>query len=399
MSDIKTKTTKATPRISEKNAMLVKVLLLATKEQIKDLATAKTYSYTVENKEYTIFDGEKTKVCVGPDYNYLFCKTTGDFKRFGVNYKDDPQFSPIGPEIADIEITTSCLGVPNRDGVKAPCIFCYKSNTANGTYMTLETFKKVFANLPHNVGQIAFGLDSECKTNPEWFEIFKYARDNGVIPNVTVANIDDETADKLASICGAIAVSRYDNKDICYNTVKKLTDRGMKQINIHHLAAMESYDNLMETLADSKTDPRLAKLNAIVILSLKKCGRGTSLNSLPQEKFAEVIKYSFDNNVRIGFDSCSCHKFLASISNMKEEIKKKLEMVSEPCESLLFSSYFDVEGKLYPCSFCENIKGWEDGVDMKIPLDFIKNVWNNSKVIGFRDKLIKNNRNCPIYKV
>jgi hypothetical protein len=58
-----------------------------------------------------------------------------------------------------------------------------------------------------------------------------------------------------------------------------------------------------------------------------------------------------------------------------------------------------VDGKVHPCSFCENIEGWEDGIDVTIPLDFIKEVWYHSKVITFRDMLIKNKRACPIYKV
>jgi len=348
---------------------------------------------------YLIKDNEFLKICRGKDYNFLFNKVTGFFARFGKTPEDDPNFSPIGPEILDCEITTSCLGVPNKNSIKSPCNFCYKSNTPNGKYMTLETFKKVFANLPPTIGQIAFGVDSECKTNPEWFEIFKYTREHGIIPNVTVANIDDDTADKLVSVCGAVAVSRYDNKDICYDTVKKLTDRGLKQVNIHHLAALENFDNLMETLADSKTDPRLSALNAIVILSLKKCGRGVNLNSLSQEKFSEVINYAFSNNIRIGFDSCSCHKFLSSISNLPENIRKQLGLVSEPCESNCFSLYCNVDGKAYPCSFCENISGWEDGIDIKIPVDFLKDVWYSEKTIEFRRTLINNNRACPIYKV
>ena len=384
--------------------------LYLTIKKGKDMSTSTSTSTStkvkstvikVDGKPYLIRENDSIKTCNGEGYNYTFNKKNGFFARYGNKKEDDPDFSPVSCEIADIEITTSCSGVPNKNGIKSPCNFCYKSNTANGKYMTLGTFKKIFDNIKKGgtITQIAFGVDSECKSNPEWFEIFKYAKDNGVIPNVTVANIDDETADKLASICGAVAVSRYDNKDICYNTVKKLTDRGLAQVNIHHLASMESYDNLIETLSDSKTDPRLAKLNAIVILSLKKCGRGVNLNSLPQEKFSGIITYAFENDIRIGFDSCSCHKFLSSISNLKEELRKRLELVSEPCESTLFSIYIDVDGKVHPCSFCENIEGWEDGIDVTIPLNFIKEVWYHPKVVTFRNMLIKNKRACPIYKV
>ena len=353
----------------------------------------------VDNKKYIINENEIAKSCRGPDYNTIFNKKSGFFARCGKTDNDDPDFSPIGPEIADIEITTACAGIPDKNGIKTPCKFCYKSNTANGKYMTLETFKKVFANLPPTITQIAFGVDAECNTNPEWFDIFKYCKANGIIPNLTVANISDDTADKIASVSGACAVSRYANKNFCYDTVKRLTDRGMSQINIHMMVSSETYDNVETTLIDSQLDTRLEKLNAIVLLSLKKKGRGINLNNLPQDKFAKIIEYAFTNNIRIGFDSCSCHKFLAAIAHLPEKMRKQLETVSEPCESTCFSTYVDVEGKMSPCSFCEGIKGWEDGIDMTVPLDFIKDVWYNEKTVAFRNMLIKNKRNCPIYSI
>jgi hypothetical protein len=359
----------------------------------------KTTVITAFQKDYIIAEDANLKTCRSDNYNTVFNKKTGFFARCGKTQADDPDFSPIGPEIADIEITTSCAGVPDKNGIKTPCKFCYKSNTANGKYMTLETFKKIFANLPPTITQIAFGVDAECNTNPEWFDIFKYCKNNGIIPNLTVANISDDVADKIASISGAVAVSRYDNKDICYNTVKKLTDRGMTQVNIHHLVATEVYDNVMETLKDSMTDSRLAKLNAIVLLSLKKKGRGVNLTNLPQDKFAKIIDFALSNNIRIGFDSCSCHKFLAAITHLPENIRKQLETMAEPCESTCYSVYVDVEGKMYPCSFCEGINTWNDGIDMTIPRDFIKDIWYNERTVAFRDMLLKNKRNCPIYTI
>ena len=72
--------------------------------------------------------------------------------------------------------------------------------------------KKVIDAMPF-VTQIAFGVDAQCTSNPYTFEIMKYAREKGIVPNVTVADISDNTADFLATTCGAVAVSRYANKD------------------------------------------------------------------------------------------------------------------------------------------------------------------------------------------
>jgi len=54
----------------------------------------------------------------------------------------------------------------------------------------------------------------------------EYCREQGVVPNITVAEISDETADKLVKYCGACAISRYENKDICYDSVEKIYPYG-----------------------------------------------------------------------------------------------------------------------------------------------------------------------------
>jgi hypothetical protein len=265
--------------------------------------------------------------------------------------------------------------------------------------MTLETFKRVFENLPKTIGQIAFGLDSECRTNPEWFEIFKYAKERGITPNLTVANIDDETADKLVSVIGACAVSRYDNKHICYNTVQKLTTRGLKQCNIHILVAQETYDNVMETLRDRLIDDRLNKLNAIVLLSLKKCGRGKNLTQLSKEKFKNIVDFALHNHINIGFDSCSCQRFLSAVKDYPKDQQRIFNEVSEPCESECFSLYCSVDGRVFPCSFSEKIEGWEKGLDLVECKDFLQDIWYHPKSIRFRETLMCNQRKCPIYEI
>ena len=85
-----------------------------------------------------------------PGYNFAFDTRNGKFLRWGESPEDDPQFSPFGPEIADIEISTIC---------SQGCKWCYKSNTRTGKNMSLETFKQVFEVLPkETLTQIAFGV-------------------------------------------------------------------------------------------------------------------------------------------------------------------------------------------------------------------------------------------------
>lgn len=197
------------------------------------------------------------------NYNYIFNPSNGFFMRWGKTFEEDPQSAPA-PEILDIEISTIC---------HKACSHCYKSNTSNGENMSLETFKILFSKLPTTLTQIAFGI-GDLNGNPDMIKIFKYCRENKVIPNVTINGEDltDKKAECLSQLCGAVAVSIYDY-DICYDAVKKLTDRGMKQVNIHCLTSLETFDRCMRVLKDSKTDDRLKKLNAIVFLRYKETKR------------------------------------------------------------------------------------------------------------------------------
>jgi SAM-dependent methyltransferase len=218
---------------------------------------------------------KKLRTCRSEGYNFIFNKTNGNFARWGKTLEDDPQVAPMN-EILDCEITTICHGVPNKDGIKTPCAFCYKSNTPKGKNMSFETFKGIIDKMPWTL-QVAFGADSECTSNPDIWKMMAYCRKKDIVPNITVANISDETADELTKYCGAVAVSRYFNKDICYDSVKKLTDRGMKQINIHALVSNETYDlvcafDVIEHVADDylacSEMKRVCKTGGIVLVTV-----------------------------------------------------------------------------------------------------------------------------------
>lgn len=352
----------------------------------------------MEFKNLLVKDGIAQKECSSSDYNFKFNKINGYFARWGKTEEDDPKYAP-SPEILDIEVTTKCNGIDGK-----VCPFCYKSNTPNGENMSFETFKTILDKFPPILTQIAFGADSHATSNPDLFKMMEYARKKRIIPNITVAQISEDTASKLASLCGAVAVSRYENKNVCYDAVKSLTDKGMTQINIHQMISKETYSQAMETLKDTLTDERLRKLNAVVFLSLKQKGRGTKYNQLSTKEFKDLVDFALSNQIRIGFDSCSAYKFLQAVKD--NENFEFFEKISEPCESSLFSSYIDVKGRFFPCSFSEEIEGWEDGIDVVNCNNFVKDVWNNSKTISFREKLLKTSdgnsikcRECPLYKI
>lgn len=357
----------------------------------------KTEIKLANGEKAILVENGKVKALRSSDYNFVFNKEDGFFARWGKTKDDDGDFKLGLPEIADIEIAEVCEGVP---GV-GPCAFCYKSNTGNkGTNMSLETFKNIFHKLPKTVGQIAFGCGT-LRRHPEMWDIFKYSKDNGVTPNLTInGDVDPEEFDKIADLCGACAVSIYD-KELSYDAIKELTDRGMKQVNIHYMISQETYDKAYEIMEDIKTDPRLKKLNAIVFLSLKTKGRSKNrFHQLTQEQFTKLTNHALENNVPMGFDSCSAQKFIKAIENHPNA--KEMITNAEPCESTLYSMYIDVKGDFYPCSFTPGTEGWETGISVLDSKNFINDVWFDKRTRKFSDGVIKCrdcNQSCSIYDI
>lgn len=326
------------------------------------------------------------------DFNYYFNYKTGYTAVWGKTIKDDPEFAPF-PLLADMEITTICNGIGNS----GPCAFCYKSNSKNGTYMPFTLAKRIIDKFPEHLTQIAFGTDAKLKSNPDWFKIFQYARNKRIVPNVTVADITKETASKLSSVCGAVAVSRYQDKDICYNSVKYLTDAGCNQVNTHILLSQETLPFIYETLSDIRTDKRLNKLNAIVLLSLKKKGRGINYHTVSSDDFSRLMDTLFNQeDFNFGFDSCTGHRVLDYI---KKTEQGKYAKFCNPCESTRESCYINVHGMFYPCSFVEGTPGWEQGLDIVRANDFIEDIWHHPKTCLFRERLLMEGCRCPVYNV
>lgn len=338
-----------------------------------------------------IFENSKIKVLRSPDYNFDFDKSSGFFARWGNTAADDPQYSPYGCEIIDMEISTACHGIGK------PCGFCYKSNTPKGEYTTFATFKVIFDKLTEDrvPMQIAFGI-GDIDANPDQWKIFDHCREQGVIPNITIngARMTPELFDKLARVMGAVSVSHYDD-DICFNAVQELTNRGMNQVNIHKLLCRENYDNCLTLIDKATTDPRLKGLNAIVFLALKPKGRGTSLTPMRDSKaYRKLVDYAMENKVGVGFDSCSFTTYAKAMEGHPDY--DRLIQLGEGCESWIFSNYINVLGKMYPCSFCEKV---EQSIDLLNTKEKFIDIWNGPVVQAWRNKLLKNCRNCPVYNV
>jgi MoaA/NifB/PqqE/SkfB family radical SAM enzyme len=324
------------------------------------------------------------KVVKHPGYNYIFTQNNGFFMRWGNTIQDDPQVSPLGPELLDIELSTVC-----HQG----CRFCYKGNTADGYNMSLDTFKGIIDKAPSNLTQIAFGI-GDIDGNPDLPAILEYTRSKGVIPNITINGfrMTPRYYDILSKLCGAVAVSYYD-KDVCFTALHELRKRGITQNNIHALLSEETLDDCVRLITEvSNTKAMGLEVNAIVFLAFKPKGRGqTSRFSKVKDtrSYQRLLQASLDRQVTVGFDSCSAHNVINSGVSVDASSV-------EPCESTLFSYYINAKGIGFPCSFTENVC---DGVDVVHSGNFMNEVWNNRHTIAFRNRLLTNYRRCPIYEV
>ena len=177
-----------------------------TLQKISTIIGFKDYT-TPQGYNYSVHETENIKLIKSEKYNSIFNKQTGFFLRWGENPHIDPDYSLIGPEIADIEISS---GMCHNN-----CPFCYKGNKKDGELhnMTLDEFKIIFDKLTkyRTLTQIAFGITSPTD-NPDFFEMMKYSKDNGVIPNYTCNGTDMtlDIAEKTANLCGAVAISVND---------------------------------------------------------------------------------------------------------------------------------------------------------------------------------------------
>ena len=353
-----------------------------------------------EKYNYRVYENSRYKEFVSPKANYVFDKISGRMYSWGETKKNDPERFPA-PNIADIEITGCCTGLHNTGDI---CPFCYKSNTpTSGTYMTFEEFKHIIDVYPKSLTQVALGADACLVCNPDIWRMMEYCRQKGIIPNVTLANVlNNEIANNLAKYCGAVAISVYDDFNIAFDSVKKLTDRGMTQINIHLLIAENYYERAKAVMNAIITDPRLSKLNAVVCLGLKRKGRGSSFKRMTDEHFKEIIDFATNNHISLGFDSCSSKRAL-------EVLGESVKDCVIPCESTLESSYINYKSVYSPCSFMEGEGDWKEGISLKninSPEEFIDKVWNNEKTLKFMNCLLATkNRNCygcrecPYYEI
>lgn len=350
-----------------------------------------------------MIDTENAKLFRSENANWSYDKTTGFTMMWGKTPDEDVEVWPF-PQILDIEVTTKCKGPNNK-----LCSFCYKSNNPNGYNMPFEHFKTIIDKMPW-LQQIALGADAHGTANPDMFKMMHYARSKGIVPNLTIADVSDEIAEKLANVAGAVAVSVYSHAgfDVAFNSIQKLIAAGKKAnrkcfpINIHYMISAKTIDRAYDVVDAYLNDERLRGMGAIVFLGLKSKGRGKRFETVTHEEYKKLVDRCLEKGVRFGFDSCSGPAFIEAVKGHKNF--DMFAQSTEPCESTALSAYINEKGEFFPCSFTENEGNWKQGISVLDAEDFVKDVWHHPKTVEFRNLLIGNKdengcRNCPVHVV
>lgn len=392
-----------------------------------------------------VVDQDNIKVLRSPRYNFFFNRSNGMFVRWGnsnkelpsdyrvssfeaklykiwstiygadvvggfipfvQNLQDDGDDMVFLPNIADIEISTKCIGVSINGTMPSPCKMCYKSNTNNGKYMSTDDFAKIIDKLSPTCAQVALGIGNIDQ--PNLFDIMDVCINKNVVPNITINGygMTDDLYDKLSTRCGAISVSFYD-KDLCFNTIHELaTVRGMSQVNIHAYIADETYESVLQLIDDLQKDDRVKNMNALVLLQAKIKGNAKINNhkQLSQEKFNILSQKLLKSGITYGSDSCGAFKTLESFKN--EPNVKELEDSVISCESTIESCYINVDGDYFPCSFSEGVDSnglnWKTGLSVLKCDNFFEDIWFNERTRQFSKSVLecrKCKKSCPIYEI
>ena len=358
--------------------------------------------YSADGDMWTVYYGPTFKMTMNESHTYhcFFSKLDGFNLRFGKTVDDDPEYCGLGPEILDLEVSVNgCVPVPGSTN----CRYCYKNNTnASPTNMSFDMFRSIIDKFPKNLSQIAFGITG-LKTNPDLEKMFAYCRENGIIPNVTTvgADMDEHMKDVLCRYCGAVAVSCYTGaKDLCYKTIKELHDYAEVKynrdlhVNMHIVLSKDNMPHISEVLKDV-TEKKVDGLQSIVFLRIKPKGRAAKMDCvIPYNVYFDIVSYCLDNKISFGFDSCSATPV---IEVLKEIGRPELCSSCEPCESSKLSSYINVKGEYWSCSFAE-------GTDFIKPIDVlsysaVSDWWNSDEVKKARHCKNPACKSCPIYNL
>jgi len=305
------------------------------------------------------------KIVKTDKYVIIFNMGNGQEILSGINGHKDP-FVLEYPSLLDIGVQGHCFN---------NCSICYQNDTYQ-PHMTLENFKTIIDQSKDYVCQAACGGRGDFNLNPNFKEMIEYSRENNIIVNYTTSGngLTDEQVE-ISKLCGAVAVSDYD-QPFTYQALNKFLNAGIKT-NIHFVLTTETFSRAIDVL-DGKdvwnNQFDISKLNAVIFLLFKPKGKGKNRPDLipSDEQIKLFIKKIREPKVlfKLGMDSCLVNK-LATLDNLT----KDEEVFLDTCEASRASMYITPDLKAVPCSFADyNTNGVQITKE-----NTIKEIWANSE--------------------
>jgi MoaA/NifB/PqqE/SkfB family radical SAM enzyme len=327
----------------------------------------------------------KPRVYDHGDFQSFWDPSTGLFVRGDRPDGTPPEWSPAGPELADIHITDYC---------PMTCDYCYReSNPAKSTHMPVEVFRDILKAMRKTVCQIAIGGGSP-QHHPQFIEILQTAHDLGVVPSYTTNGLDltPEILEASAECCGAVAVSMHGGP--CHSRVTSAISRLQKwgiPTGVH--AILTEADIIFWTdmlILANRGIGMFARddLYSCIFLMHKPIGRASWDQHPTREQkinFMRALK-DYKGKVDVGIDSCASSSFISSFP--LEELP--VESLG-PCDSGCFSIFIDEHLMVSPCSFNKK--------DLYSLEDFtFEEIWKE-KLQPYRDQVMQTCPECDSRKI
>jgi radical SAM protein with 4Fe4S-binding SPASM domain len=319
------------------------------------------------------------------DYIVKFDPTNGYFERHDMwitagrsqgKYEQRPEWSPNGPELADIHITKYC---------PLNCSYCYRdSDPSKKQHMSVSDFSDVIDALLPWVCQVAIGGGSP-QHHPEFIELLRIAHDKGVVPSWTTNGVDltPEIIEASKKYCGAVAVSMHPQINPFPAIMKML--KGGVPTAIHVVLTHEAIDKWTEQLRMAREGKGILggmlPLYSCIFLMHKPIGRGSweqHPTFIQKMNFVAALR-TYKGPIALGVDSCAAPSLISS-SPIADLPVENLG----PCDSGCFSVFVDEELLVSPCSFNKD--------DVFSLEDFsFQEIWKD-KLMPYRNKVLDS---CP----
>lgn len=289
------------------------------------------------------------------------------------------------PELIDIGIMGHCS---NKTSCEKFGVKCYQGNQ-NEENMSFEKYKEIIDQVKGYTFQVALGGRGDPNKHEDFYQIVKYTREKGIVPNLTTSghNITNEEIEMIINYCGAVAISFYsklgsNGQESNPETIEVINlFKSKMPTNIHYVINNKTID---EAILRLKGNYFPSGINGVIFLLYKVVGNAINDHEsalIPDEKMKTFLDcvFKIQHPFKIGFDTC----FFSHLVLYDDSLKNNPSV--QACESGKFSCYVSCKSRLFSCSFLQDCT---DGIELTSD-NFLES-WNQL----ISDEIIE----CPCLK-